>query len=200
MKTAGQRAHPGTHGYRQSEKRSGDRHRRPVRAGTGLGYLQRRPHVHVRRERLDSKTLVRYLVGIAPSSALLRCGKCWKISSIPRSAPSCCRRLTVRLPRKRKIWWVPMSSTTSSCTICSASTCSGHNLPHGPALFCRHLRRRDYQKMAAHRLPPVLYPAVQALLPARWPQSGQRDPLSRGDWRMPSDACSKLCWMKSTGL
>ena len=68
------------------------------------------------------KTLVRYLVrycALIGTPALREVLE--DILDTPVS-PSCCRRLTVRLPRKRKIWWVPMSSTTSSCTICSAST------------------------------------------------------------------------------
>ena len=42
---------PGADGHCQPHRRSGGGHRRPVRTGTGLGHLQRRPHEHVRRER-----------------------------------------------------------------------------------------------------------------------------------------------------
>ena len=49
-------------------------------------------------------------------------------------------------------------------------------------------------KVAAQLLLAVLRPAVQAQLPARRPQGGQRHPLAQGDWRMPSDAAAAL-WL-----
>ena len=38
-------------GHCQPHRRPRRRHRRPFRAGAGLGHLQRRPHEHVRRQR-----------------------------------------------------------------------------------------------------------------------------------------------------
>ena len=48
-------ADPGADGHRQPERRPGHRHRRPVRAGLGLGHLQRGSHVHVWGQRLHPK-------------------------------------------------------------------------------------------------------------------------------------------------
>ena len=45
-------AHPGADGPGQQDRGAGHRHRRPERAGPGLVHLQRRPHEHVRGERL----------------------------------------------------------------------------------------------------------------------------------------------------
>jgi NAD+ synthase (glutamine-hydrolysing) len=66
------------------------------------------------------KTLVRHLVRHAAGQAephwLI---SCW-ISSIRRSAPSCCRPVTARLPSRLSISSVPMNFMTFFCTIWSA--------------------------------------------------------------------------------
>ncbi len=49
-KRPGPGTHPGAYGYRQPAKRHRSRHRRSLRVGPGLGHLQWRPYVHVRRQ------------------------------------------------------------------------------------------------------------------------------------------------------
>ena len=97
---------------------------------------------------------------------------CWTFWT-PRSAPSCCRRMkTAKSPRKPRIWSAPMSCTISSCIICCAWASAPRKIYRLAVLrLGRALQpTTTILKWLHDLLPPLLRPAVQALLPAGRPQ------------------------------
>ena len=103
---------------------TGHRHGRPLRAGARLGDLQRRPHVHVRRQRLHPQD-----AGALPGRAMRPtacrrravakcCDDVLDTPVSPELLPPSGRRDRARRPR---IWSAPTSCTTFSCTTCCAS-------------------------------------------------------------------------------
>ena len=86
-----------------------------LRAGPGLGHLQRRPHVHVRRQRRRAqRRWCAIWCGTRPTSP--RPKRCktvlLDILDTPVIPGAAARQGRARSPRRRKIWWAPMSFTT----------------------------------------------------------------------------------------
>ena len=195
----GPRTHANTDGRGQHGRRTGGRHGRPFGTGAGLGDLQRRPDVDVRRQRLGSQD-----AGAPPREVGRRHGTRrrdarhaaghHRHAGQPRTASG--RRRTGRSPRRPKTSWAPTNSTTSSSTTSCArvtvlrkSCCWPNRLSTGATtaptilkwltVFVRRFFTQQFKRSAMPDGPKV----------------GSVSLSPRGDWRMPSDA-SAAAWLR----
>ena len=195
----GARTHANPDGRGQHGGRTGHRHGRPVGTGAGLGDLQRRPDVDVRRQRLGSQD-----AGAPPrevgrrrrNRTPRRAPRCSTSSTRP-SAPNCSRPTrTAKSPRRPRTSWGLTNSTTSSSTTSSArvtvrrkSYCwpnrpstAATTAPRffgGSTVFVRRFFTQQFKRSAMPDGPKV----------------GSVTLSPRGDWRMPSDA-SAAAWLR----
>ena len=149
-----------------------NRYRRYVGAGAGLGYLQRRPYVHVRRERVCSEDacssscpLLRgYLRRLGPGRCTQRCSR---YPGEPGASAAGGRKdlpedggpgRTLRASRFLPLLYSPLRLS------------SGEDLPPGEDRFRGSLRGQGDLQVVKYLLPPVLRTAVQAFLPAGRPE------------------------------
>ena len=169
------------------------------RAGPGLGHLQRRPHEHVRRQRLHPQDPGAPPGGLSwprdnaeeDEAAPRRAGG---HSGHPRLPGAAARRRRARSARRPRIWWGPTSCTTSSCTTRSAgasrpgrcyrlaeyafgrTSTTGTSILKWLKTFYRRFFSQQFKRSCLPDGPKV---GSAALSP-------------RGDWRMPSDASAAL--------
>ena len=173
---SGPRAHTGADGHRQPHRRPGSGHRRPLRAGAGLGHLQRRPHEHVRRECLGAQN-----AGAPPrpvrSQTLpppMRSGPCcWTSWTLP-SAPNCCPPKDGEIAQKTEDLVGPYELHDFYPLSCAALRLRARPRSSGwpklPLQAGPSTPDEVLYKWLHRLLPAVLCPAVQAQLPARRPQ------------------------------
>ena len=171
-----------------------------IRTGFGLGHLQRRPHVHVRRQRLHSQDAgapYRPLCGRyhrTTKSCARRCWTSWTRRSAPELLPA---NETARLQQKTEDLVGPyeLHDFFLYYTAALGPFRPAKDLPAGAATpspdstmtpsSCKWLRtffRRFFNQQFKRSCLPD------------GPKVGSVTLSPRGDWRMPSDAVSAL-WL-----
>ena len=203
-KRPGARAHADPDGRGQHGGRTGHRHGRPVGTGAGLGDLQRRPDVDVRRQRLGSQD-----AGAPPREVGRRDGtgrrdarhaaRHHRHARQPRTAPGRRRgpdrpedrgpRGALRTPRL-----LPLQLPPRGLRSCRKSCC----WPNRPSTDSYD--RADDSPVAHGLLSAVSSPSNSSVsaMPDG-PKVGSVTLSPRGDWRMPSDA-SAAAWLRELDM
>lgn len=128
------------------------------------------------------------------------CPPYWTTSWTPQSPRSCCPPSRGRSVKRRRTWWAPMSSTTSSCTTPSA----GASLP-GRCSVWRSTpwagpTTGHHPEVAEQLLPPVLTQQFKRSCLPDGPKVGSVTLSPRATGRMPSDAVAALWLEELEGL
>ena len=176
-----------------------DRHRRPLRAGPGLVYLQRRPHEHVQPQHQHPEDAGEVPGALGGPQRVRRRGS--RHPARHRRRPtfrrSCCRsapRASSQSTEDRRS--APTSCTISSCIHFLRYGAAGEDpvpRPAGPvrpgvlASRASHWLRVFVQRFFANQF-------KRSCLPDG-PKVGSVSLSPRGDWRMPSDAQVR-CWLE----
>ena len=200
-KQPGARAHAGAHGHRQPGGRLRHRHGRPVRAGAGLGHLQRRPHVHVRRKRVhpqDACALYRArLRGLVRAWTALQSRAASTYSTRP-SARSCFRRTRTARSRRRPEDLVGPYELhdfflyyVAALRLRAGEAFAAGRVTRLPGRTTRETIRKWLTTFTAASSPQQF---KRSCLPDG-PKVGSVSLSPRGDWRMPCDASGAL-WLR----